>query len=100
MHLQAVLLAAALALVPVATRAADLVVWWDKGFAPGEDEAAHEILAAFETETGKKVDLLFGTPDELPGWTLAAVEAGHPPDFVFGVQSYLRRWASEGRLVD
>jgi hypothetical protein len=30
-------------LVPLGTRAADLVVWWEKGFNPGEDEAIARI---------------------------------------------------------
>ena len=37
MRVQAILLAAALALAPLGARAADLVVWWEKGFCPDED---------------------------------------------------------------
>ncbi len=46
-------------LAPPAARAADLVVWWDKGFYPQEDAAVREIIAAFEQETGKQVELVF-----------------------------------------
>ena len=50
-------LAAMLALVPLGARAADLVVWWDKGASPQEDAAVKEIIAAFEQKTGKHVEL-------------------------------------------
>jgi ABC-type glycerol-3-phosphate transport system substrate-binding protein len=53
MHARAVLVALALILAPLGAQAADLVVWWEKGFYPEEDEAVAEIVAAFEQETGK-----------------------------------------------
>ena len=59
MRRQAIVLAAALALAPLGARAADLVVWWEKGFYPQEDEAVREIVAAFEQKTGKQVELVF-----------------------------------------
>jgi hypothetical protein len=39
---------AALLVLPISAAAADLVVWWEKGFYPQEDEAVAEIVAAFE----------------------------------------------------
>ena len=59
-----VLLAAALVLAPLGARAADLVVWWEKGFYAQEDEAVREIIAAFEQETGKQVELVLPSQDE------------------------------------
>ena len=53
MRVRAVLLAAALMLAPLGARAADLVVWWEEGFNPEEDQAVREIVAAFEQKTGK-----------------------------------------------
>ncbi len=104
MQVRAVLLAAALALAPLSVRAADLVVWWEKGWNPEEDEAVHEIIAAFERKTGKRVELALLAPQgDLPGRTAAAVEAGRPPDLVYGTDvAYLHfaRWAHEGRLAD
>ena len=41
---QAILLAAALAIAPLRSNAADLVVWCEKGFYPEEDEAIAETL--------------------------------------------------------
>ena len=78
------------------------MVWWEKGFYPQEDEAVREIVAAFEQETGKQVELDFLSEDELPGKLEAAIKAGQPPDFAFGVllQDYLGQWAVEDRLAD
>ena len=56
-QLISVALAVAL-LVPLGAQAADLVVWWEKGFYPQADEAVAEIVAAFEQETGKQVELV------------------------------------------
>ena len=58
MRARAVVLAVALVLAPLGAKAADLVVWWEKGFDPQEDEAVAEIIAAFEQETGKQVELV------------------------------------------
>jgi ABC-type glycerol-3-phosphate transport system substrate-binding protein len=52
------LIAAALMLAPLGARAADLVVWWDKGFYPRADEAVREIVAEFKQQTGKRVELV------------------------------------------
>ena len=59
MRTRAVLLAAALMLVPLSARAADLVVWWQEGFFPGENDAVREMMAAFEQKTSKTVELTF-----------------------------------------
>src|SRR4051794_22249624 len=103
MRVRAVLLAAALTLAPLGVRAADLVVWWEEGRYPEEDAAVREIVAAFERKTGRHVDLTFHSEDDLSGGTAAAVEAGHPPDFVYGTLiAYIHfpHWAHDGRLAD
>ena len=43
MRARAVVLAAAIIVAPLCARAADLVVWWEKGFYPQEDAAIAEI---------------------------------------------------------
>jgi ABC-type glycerol-3-phosphate transport system substrate-binding protein len=57
MRRQAILLAAAVAFAPLGVQAADLVVWWEKGYDDQENEAVREIIAAFEQDTGKQVEL-------------------------------------------
>jgi multiple sugar transport system substrate-binding protein len=99
----AVFLAAALVMPPLVAHAADLTVWWEKGFNPEEDQAARETVAAFEHKTGKTVELASPTQDDMRAMVQAALDAGHPPDFLFGTgatEEQLGRWAFEGRLVD
>jgi multiple sugar transport system substrate-binding protein len=96
-------LAAALMLGPLCAQAADLVVWWEKGFYLQEDEALAEIITAFEQETGKQVELEQPSPIDIGAKAQAAVEAGQPPDFLFGrstTPAYYGQWAYENRLVD
>jgi len=99
---RAVVLAAVLFLAPLRARSADLVVWWEKGFYPGEDEALAEIVAAFEQETGKHVELVLHPIIEVQDKAQAALEAGQPPDFLFGTFGARRipQWAYEDALAD
>ena len=64
MRSRVVVLALALASAPLGAEAADLVVWWEQGCYPEEDEAVAEIIAAFEQETGKQVELVHYDQDE------------------------------------
>src|SRR5262245_52834121 len=96
---QAVVLALALVLAPLGARAADLVVWWQKGFYAQEDAAIREIITAFEQKTGKQVELDQPSQDEMEAKAVAAVAAGQPPDFLFGTTTdyYYGQWAYEDR---
>ena len=79
------------------------MVWWEKGFYPQEDEAVAEIIAAFEQKTGKQVELVQPAQDEMLDKAQAALEAGQPPDFLFGTvdaRRWTAQWAYEDRLVD
>jgi multiple sugar transport system substrate-binding protein len=76
---QVIVLAAALAMAPLGAQAADFVVWWEKGFYPQEDEAVREIIATFEQDTGKQVELVFYPQAELPDKIKAALGIGQPP---------------------
>ena len=42
-------------LVPAQALAADLTIYWVKGFYPEEDRALEELVANFEQQTGKDV---------------------------------------------
>jgi ABC-type glycerol-3-phosphate transport system substrate-binding protein len=97
-----VLLVAALTFAPLGAQAADLVVWWDQGVNREEDAAVREVIAAFEQESGKQVELVFHPFDEHPAKLRAAIQAGRPPDFGLGflLTSYVPKWALEDRLVD
>jgi len=102
MRRQTIVLAAALLIAPLGAKGADLVVWWNKGYYAQEDEAVREIVAVFEQDTGKQVELAFYSLDELPNKVTTALEAGRPPDFAFGglLGDYIGEWAFDDRLVD
>jgi multiple sugar transport system substrate-binding protein len=102
MRSQDFILATLLILAPFGATAADLVVWWDKGYSAQEDKALKEIIAAFEQASGKQVEVTFYPDAELPTKIDAAIEAGQPPDFAYRgwVSENIARWAFDDRLVD
>ena len=97
-----VLLVLTLVLAPLGARGADLVVWWEQGFYPQADEAVREIVAAFEQETGKEVELVLLPQVEIHDRAEAAFKAGQSPDFVWGTLSlnWVPVWAYEDRLAE
>jgi multiple sugar transport system substrate-binding protein len=102
MRRYAFIVAALFTIAPLGAQAADLVVWWEKGFYSQEDEAVEETIAAYEQRTGKQVEFVFYPSAELPDQIEDALEAGQPPDFAFGALSsvHISQWAFEDRLVD
>jgi multiple sugar transport system substrate-binding protein len=102
MRRQAVVLAAALVMAPLGAQAADLVVWWPKGYYAEEDAAVRDTIAAFEQDSGKEIELVFYSDEELLDRIAAGLEGGQLPDFVFGFwrPNYIQGWALEDRLVD
>jgi multiple sugar transport system substrate-binding protein len=100
MQKQVIVVAAALIMAPLGAKGADLVVWWEQGYYPQEDEAVREIITAFEQKTGKQVELALYPDTELPDEVEAALKAGYPPDFAFGLTLYFAEWLSDDRLVD
>ena len=102
MRIRALVLAAALIVAPLGAQAADLVVSWEGGWYPQEDDAVREIIAAFEHDRGKQIDLTFYEGMELPAKVVAALEAGQPPDFAFGLEFpyHIPEWAYDDRLAN
>ena len=102
MHNYAVVFAVVLACAPIRAEAADLVVSWQEGIYPQEDAALAEVIATFEKETGKQVEVTLLPLPEQPPRIKAMLEAGHPPDFAFGfwLVDKTSRWALEDRLLD
>jgi multiple sugar transport system substrate-binding protein len=99
-------LAAALALAAfcgAALAQETLVVYFAKGFYPAEDKAVDELVAKFQKKTGVKVELSRYAPQEMIPKTVAALDAGSPPDVVYGDVFDFQvagKWAFEGRLED
>jgi multiple sugar transport system substrate-binding protein len=103
-RLVAGLAASALCLFAGAAAAQQTVtVWFTKAFYPSEDQALQEVIKKFEAKTGSKVDLSLYSPEDIVTKSVAAVEAGSPPDVGFGLTYDFRvtgKWAYEGKLED
>ena len=57
--LEPLLFAVAIVLAsPLGVRAADLVVWWEKGYYAQANEAVAELVVTFEQKTGEPVELV------------------------------------------
>jgi multiple sugar transport system substrate-binding protein len=87
----------------VAAAQETLVVYFAKGFYPAEDKALDEVIAKFQKKTGTRVELSRYAPQEMIPKTVAALDAGNPPDVVYGDVFDFQvagKWAFEGRLED
>ena len=80
-----------------------LTVWWVKGFYKSEDDALFEAIKKFEQKSGVKVELSqYAVQDMIPK-TVAALDAGSPPDVAYAdVYDFqvAGKWAFEGQLED
>ena len=97
----ALVASAALAFTGAAAAQQTLTVWFTKAFYPAEDQALQDVIKKFEAKTGVKVDLSLYSPEDIVTKSVAAVEAGNPPDVGFGLTYDFRvtgKWAYEGKL--
>jgi multiple sugar transport system substrate-binding protein len=80
-----------------------LTVWWVKGFYKSEDDALLAAIKKFEDKTKVKVELSqYPVQDMIPK-TVAALDAGTPPDVAYAdVYDFqvAGKWAYEGKLED
>ncbi|MEY4294496.1 MAG: hypothetical protein RLY82_184, partial [Pseudomonadota bacterium] len=108
MKLKSILAASLLAMGAVTTSAAfaqeKLTVWWAKGYYPQEDKALYDAIAKFEKKNPKyKIDLSLYAPQESIPKSVAAMDAGNPPDVSYAdVYDFqvAAKWAFEGKLED
>ncbi len=81
-----------------------LTVWWGKGFYKAEDDALFAAIKKFEAKNPKiKIDLSLYAPQEMIPKSVAALDAGNPPDVAYGdVYDFqvTAKWAYEGKLED
>ncbi len=98
----AAMLAVAAATAPAMAQE-KLTVWWVKGFYKSEDDALYAAIKKFEDKTKIKVDLSqYAVQDMIPK-TVAALDAGTPPDVAYAdVYDFqvTGKWAYEGKLDD
>jgi multiple sugar transport system substrate-binding protein len=87
---------------PLPALAADLRIVWEQGFYPEEDQAIEAVVAAYEQATGTDVELTIYGQDDVTDKTLAALDAGDPPDLamILDVGSYLPKWAQDDVVAD
>jgi multiple sugar transport system substrate-binding protein len=101
--LAAAVSAATLISAEVAVAQDKLTVWWVKGFYKSEDDALYEAIRKFEQNSGVKVELSqYAVQDMIPK-TVAALDAGTPPDVAYAdVYDFqvASKWAYEGKLED
>jgi multiple sugar transport system substrate-binding protein len=80
-----------------------LNVWWNKGFYKSEDDALLAAIKKFEDKTKVKVELSqYPVQDTIPK-TVAALDAGTPPDVSYGdVYDFqvTGKWAFDDKLED
>jgi multiple sugar transport system substrate-binding protein len=108
MKLKSVLSAALIAAGLIASGSAiaqeKLTVWWGKGFYKAEDDALYAAIKKFEAANPAiKIDLSLYAPQEMIPKSVAALDAGNPPDVAYGdVYDFqvTAKWAYEGKLED
>lgn len=101
--LRGLLAASCLVGIAGAAVAADLTIWWNKSYYPEEDQQFDKIVKDFQAKTGKTVEYVMYTNEDVPRKVLAALTANEPPDlsyaFLFDLQ-HTARWAFEDVLED
>jgi multiple sugar transport system substrate-binding protein len=104
MGLAAALMAAGLFTAAPALAQEKITVWWAKGFYKAEDDALFAAIKKFEAKYPKyKVDLSLYAPQEAIPKSVAALDAGNPPDVAYGDVfdfQVTAKWAFEGKLED
>jgi multiple sugar transport system substrate-binding protein len=98
------LTALGLAIAGQAAAQEKLTVWWGKGFYKAEDDALLAAIKKFEAKNPKvKVELSLYAPQEMVPKSVAALDAGNPPDVAYGdVYDFqvTAKWAYDGKLED
>jgi multiple sugar transport system substrate-binding protein len=80
-----------------------LTIWWTRSYYIQEDEALEAVIAAWQNQTGKKVNFSLISQDDIIKDTANALKAGNPPDIVYASRaddSMTPRWAWDGQLAD
>ncbi len=80
-----------------------LTIWWSRGYYTQEDEAIEKAIAAWQRQTGKKVNFSLIPQDNILKNAENALKAGNPPDILFSTRTERTigpRWAWDGQLAD
>lgn len=68
---------------PAAAAGQTITVWWNQGFYPAEDQAMRDMVAAWEKQSGNKVDLTLYNGSDMPTKVISALTTGEVPDLVY-----------------
>ena len=68
---------------PAAAAGQTVTIWWNQGFYPAEDQAMKDVVAAWEKQSGDKVDLTFYNGSDLPAKIISAITTGEVPDLCY-----------------
>lgn len=82
---------------------APLLIYWNRGFYPEEDQALQKVVSEWEQQSKVPVQLSFFSSDDILSQTAIALENDKAPDIVFAHRADYTlepRWAMEGKLVD
>src|SRR5665213_3344358 len=98
------LAAAASTVRPRRSKAAGTITaWWTQGYYKAEDDAAKAAVAAFEKQTGNKVNFILVNQSDLITKIVAAMTTGDVPDVVQAVGAdrlVIAQTAWDDRLID
>src|SRR5436309_1455877 len=101
--IKALLLGCTLAFAGQVLAQETLNVWWVKGFYKSEDDALLAAIKKYEQKTGVKVELSQYPVQGMIPKTVAALDAGTPPDVAYAdVYDFqvAGKWAFDGKLED
>jgi multiple sugar transport system substrate-binding protein len=68
---------------PAVAAGQTVTVWWNQGFYPAEDQAMKDVVAAWEKQSGNKVELTFYNGSDLPAKIVSAITTGEVPDLCY-----------------
>lgn len=77
-----------------------LVVWWNQGFYPAEDEALTAIGRAWEQSSGMRLDVQFYGTQDITQKEQSAIASSNTPDILFAEKGLNPKHAWEGLLAD
>jgi len=84
-------------------QSSELIIWWNRGYYPEQDEAIEQVVEKWKQETGNQVKLSFFSEEDTLKEAIAALEIGNPPDILFSERAdftLIPQWAWEGKLAD
>ena len=103
MRAQTVLVALGLILAPLGAKPPTSWCGGRRVSTPRRSRHSQRLSPPSSRRRGKQVELVTSYPEvELEAKIVAALEAGQPPDFAFGLELpyYIAQWALDDRLVD